>query len=313
MTTSGSIEIPLAAEWAQIRHERNALRERLSRLEAERGRVSEAVLERVRGDYESRRADLEARAEDLAARARHEAASLERAVDRQESEVQRLRFALEEYDLRERLGEELDPASARQAASLRSDLARLEEDLRAVAELRDRVGAIADGRSSSHSAVVAPPAAVSPPPRPAPPSPLPPPIAPPPPSAPSTESADLLPEIPPFTVPHPVGPLETLPATPLAPPARPRLVPVESPDGESAYFLSGTMVVGRNPESDLRFPVGTVSRRHAELSEGPDGWTVRDLHSENGTWVNGERTWEKVLVDGDQVQFGTVALVFRIV
>jgi pSer/pThr/pTyr-binding forkhead associated (FHA) protein len=76
--------------------------------------------------------------------------------------------------------------------------------------------------------------------------------------------------------------------------------------------LAGVMIVGRTPESGLRLPVGTVSRRHAELEPTPAGWVVRDLHSENGTWVNGERIWEKLLADGDRVQFGSVALIFRL-
>lgn len=300
MATSGSIEIPFAAEWAHLRQERAALDERLARLEQERGRVSEAVLERVREDYAMRRRALEARASDLAARAREESGSLGRAVDRQEEAVHRLRFELEEFDLRERIGELLDGSSARRAAELRREIQSLEADLAALIELQRQVGAIAEGSSPGRPA---PPSASAPPP---------------------SGSGEALPPIPPFTKayetiaapaaspapepPAPASPAHT-PAAPVA--ARPRLIPLESADGSDAFVLEGPTIVGRTGDIGLRLLVGTVSRRHAEIEPTTEGWVVRDLHSENGTWVNGERVWERVLVDGDQVQFGSVAMIFR--
>jgi hypothetical protein len=291
MATSGSIEIPFAAEWAHLRQERSALEERLARLEKERGRVSEAVLERVRKDYETRRKDLDARSEDLATRARQESGSLRRAVDRQAEAVHRLRFELEEFDLRERIGETLDASSAARAAELRREIESLEADLGALLELQRQVDTIAEGPSTDPVVDAAPPAI----------EPTPPAVEP---AAPDSEA---LPAIPPFTRAYATVPgVEPAPAA-----ARPCLVPLESPDGSDAFFLDGPTIVGRTGDNGLRLLVGTVSRRHAELEPTPEGWVVRDLHSENGTWVNGERVWEHVLADGDQVQFGSVALVFR--
>ena len=288
-TASGSIEIPLAAEWQHLRREREALRDRLRRLDAERGRVSDAVLERVRADYERQRAGLETRAQELAHRAEREERTLVAAVERQQVELREHNLAIEEFDLRERLGEALDPDSARRARELRGERNRLQEDLRGLVDLRDRVMAIAAGRLFSGTGE---------------------------PGAPVTVPAPLLTR--PHRIdtggsaPHPeqLSPLPP-PLAPARPALAPRLVPAESPDGIDAFLLSGPAVVGRNPESDLRLPIGTVSRRHAELAPSAEGWVVRDLHSENGTWVNGERVWERVLCDGDQVHFGTVCLVFR--
>lgn len=309
MATSGSIEIPLAAEWAQLRRERSALRDRIARLDDERGRVSQAVLERVRGDYLRRKADLDARAEDLAGRARQEQAALARAADRQEEGVQRLRFELEEYDLRERIGEQLDPVASRRASELRRELQSLEEDLAALAELQAGIAAVADMRTSSQ-AIPAPPqeprkvsaefaAALDE----------------------AVSAVELLPPIPPLTRAYDTVSGSQAEAAPPPPPPAPAATPLgtdarleapESPGGADAVRLSGAIVVGRTPESGLRLPVGTVSRRHAELAPSAEGWVVRDLHSENGTWVNGERIWERLLVDGDRVQFGSVALIFRL-
>ncbi|HLF56909.1 MAG TPA: FHA domain-containing protein [Thermoanaerobaculia bacterium] len=290
MSTSGSIEIPFAAEWSQLRRDRVALRERLARLDAERGKVSEEVFARVRADYLQRQEDLELRTSDLAQRAGREATALSDAVGRQEESARVLRAQLEEFDLRERLGEKLEASSARRAAELRRELHLAEDDLIALVELRDRVTAIAEGRSSGYLAVIGDAA-----------------TAPPVPSPPALEVPPALAEValPPLPPPAP----SSAPPPPGAGVAR--LVPVESTDARDFYALAGRTIVGRGAENDLRLPVGTVSRRHAEIERIAGGWLVRDLHSENGTWVNGERIWEQVLVDGDQVQFGTVCLVFH--
>ena len=50
----------------------------------------------------------------------------------------------------------------------------------------------------------------------------------------------------------------------------------------------------------------TVSRRHAVVSAAQDRWTVRDLGSTNGTWVNGARLAEgetRAIHDGDRIGF----------
>lgn len=68
--------------------------------------------------------------------------------------------------------------------------------------------------------------------------------------------------------------------------------------------------VARNPGSDLRFSDPTVSRSHARLSFGPDGWVLADLGSTNGTRVNG---WlvsrPQVVRPGDRVSFGRQTVV----
>ncbi|HEX2864733.1 MAG TPA: FHA domain-containing protein [Deinococcales bacterium] len=73
----------------------------------------------------------------------------------------------------------------------------------------------------------------------------------------------------------------------------------------------GTTTVGRGPENDLVLADPTVSTRHAVLETGPDGVTVTDLQSTNGTLLNG-----RALVAGqpaparvgDEIAFGAVRL-----
>jgi FHA domain len=55
-----------------------------------------------------------------------------------------------------------------------------------------------------------------------------------------------------------------------------------------------------------------VSRLHALLECFAAGWSVRDLGSVNGTFVNGERLLaEHRLEDGDELRVGETRLVFR--
>ncbi len=68
-----------------------------------------------------------------------------------------------------------------------------------------------------------------------------------------------------------------------------------------------TVVVGRGVDTDITVYDPTISRRHAELIAGPDGVTVKDLGSSNGTHVNGRRLTTARLAPGDSVSFGKVS------
>ncbi len=54
----------------------------------------------------------------------------------------------------------------------------------------------------------------------------------------------------------------------------------------------------------------TVSRRHAEFYRQGSRFTVRDVGSLNGTYVNRERIEEAELTGGDEVQVGKFRLMF---
>lgn len=70
----------------------------------------------------------------------------------------------------------------------------------------------------------------------------------------------------------------------------------------------GEISIGRTPDNALVLDDGSVSRRHASLTHGADGWTLRDHGSTNGTFVNGVKVREALLRDGDRVRVGGVIL-----
>lgn len=80
--------------------------------------------------------------------------------------------------------------------------------------------------------------------------------------------------------------------------------------GESFEAIGDTTVIGRSPECDVFLDDVTVSRRHAELVRANDVFTIRDLGSLNGTFVNRRRIESSVLEDDDEVQVGKYRMTF---
>jgi pSer/pThr/pTyr-binding forkhead associated (FHA) protein len=95
------------------------------------------------------------------------------------------------------------------------------------------------------------------------------------------------------------------------PPGSAMLVVQKGPSAGSRFLLDTDVVTaGRHPDSEIFLDDVTVSRRHAEFKRGPHGFTVRDVGSLNGTYVNRDRIDEVVLQGGDEVQIGKFRLVF---
>jgi hypothetical protein len=95
-------------------------------------------------------------------------------------------------------------------------------------------------------------------------------------------------------------------------PAGSALLVVQRGPSAGSRFLLDTDVVaaGRHPESEIFLDDVTVSRRHAEFRRTSDGYTVADVGSLNGTYVNRDRIDEVALQGGDEVQIGKYRLVY---
>jgi len=80
--------------------------------------------------------------------------------------------------------------------------------------------------------------------------------------------------------------------------------------GESFEAIGDRALIGRSPECDVFLDDVTVSRRHAELLREANVFTIRDLGSLNGTFVNRQRIESSVLEDDDEVQVGKYRMTF---
>jgi len=83
-------------------------------------------------------------------------------------------------------------------------------------------------------------------------------------------------------------------------------------DSGRRVVVQGRAVLGRSAEADVALGDDSVSRRHAVIEFAQGGFTVRDLGSTNGTFVNGESVKEAELEDGDLLRLGLAEAVFRV-
>ena len=89
------------------------------------------------------------------------------------------------------------------------------------------------------------------------------------------------------------------------------LVVKRGPNAGSRFVLErGQTTIGRHPDSDIFLDDVTVSRRHAEIYNNDASFTVTDVGSLNGTYLNRERIESADLHSGDEVQIGKFRLVF---
>ena len=83
-------------------------------------------------------------------------------------------------------------------------------------------------------------------------------------------------------------------------------------DGSASGRLGlGVFTLGRALDCDVVLPEATVSRHHAELRCEDGAWTLTDLRSRNGTYVNGRRAWRVRVEPGDELVLGGERLRFQ--
>jgi hypothetical protein len=90
-----------------------------------------------------------------------------------------------------------------------------------------------------------------------------------------------------------------------------RLVALEEGAAAMEFRVQPLTTIGRTRHNDVQVDAPSVSRKHAEIALTENGYVLRDLGSENGTFVNGERIAEHPLIDGDLLHFGGVGFSFH--
>jgi len=89
------------------------------------------------------------------------------------------------------------------------------------------------------------------------------------------------------------------------------LIVRRGPNKGARFLLDADLVtIGRHPNADIFLDDVTVSRRHAEISRTAGEFTVRDLASLNGTYLESARVEAAVLSNGSELQVGKYHLTF---
>jgi len=83
--------------------------------------------------------------------------------------------------------------------------------------------------------------------------------------------------------------------------------------GQRVALASPPVTIGRADDNRVVLAPETCgSRHHAELTEKDGVWSVSDLGSLNGTYINGERIeWPRALRPGDQIKIAGDVMVFE--
>src|SRR5690554_4048305 len=97
-----------------------------------------------------------------------------------------------------------------------------------------------------------------------------------------------------------------IPTGVLMPPAAesyPVLIAQSGPLNGERWTIRNPLVIGRGEDCEVIIPDRKISRHHARLVPSPQGITLEDLDSKNGTHYNGKPLKGSVLLhDGDLIQ-----------
>lgn len=85
-------------------------------------------------------------------------------------------------------------------------------------------------------------------------------------------------------------------------------------DGSQKAFPlpSNLTVLGRRHDCDLCIPLMVVSRRHCQLSLNSESLKLRDLDSQAGTFLNGQRISDATIKAGDYITIGPLTFLVQI-
>jgi len=86
--------------------------------------------------------------------------------------------------------------------------------------------------------------------------------------------------------------------------------PVKDPSRAAIITVGNYLTIGRDPRCDLVIKDEFVSSRHARIERKSDGFAIRDLHSRNGSFLNGSRVTEAALAVNDRLRFGETTYIF---
>jgi hypothetical protein len=297
------IDIKAVKSLVKLKDDKNQVRGFLDKAGELRDKVDKTVFERVKGDYERRHAELDMQSIPLKDEAREEYRKLvllsnqieeafeEARVDKEELEFRHAVGELSEKDLQDQLKEAEKAVSERQSEMAEAEKLKKQfiEAFDSEEELEGDSSGVdePDGRSATLSIAGGPVSGAT------------------------RIDSDLdRTRVVPFDAPPDTGE-RSVTDTFILPEACLVTLDEEGEEGRQ-YSLGAFNYIGRTEENQIQITLPGISRKHALLSAGPDGFLLQDLQSHNGTFVNEERVDEHRLEDGDLIGIGNVRLLFRL-
>jgi len=93
----------------------------------------------------------------------------------------------------------------------------------------------------------------------------------------------------------------------------PRLVALNGPlSGQTIYLDEPVVSIGRLGSNDICLEDPFVSRHHCVIRNEDDECLIDDLHSANGTYLNGDRVNNGLLKEGCLLQIGTSKFIVKL-
>jgi hypothetical protein len=81
-------------------------------------------------------------------------------------------------------------------------------------------------------------------------------------------------------------------------------------DEKRIELEEGEVIIGRIPECEIQLLVENVSRKHARIIYRNEDYSIEDLGSKNGVYVNGVKVEKCVLRRHDMIEIGGVKILF---
>ncbi|NJN14319.1 MAG: FHA domain-containing protein [Planctomycetes bacterium] len=92
----------------------------------------------------------------------------------------------------------------------------------------------------------------------------------------------------------------------------PKVIITEGPGAGKQYPLDQAAILGRLETNDIPVKDGKASREHAKIYKQGQAFSIVDLNSSNGTFVNGLKITKHTLADGDEISIGMVIMRFEL-
>jgi hypothetical protein len=289
----------------EIKNQQDLIKGYLKKAGEQKAKVDIKVYQIVRNDYENRHKSLEQEAEPLKAEARKEYKKLSALYEKLTVAFDEARIGKEELEFRHSVGELSDDGLAEQLKDSERKVEQCQTELAEADKLKERF--LTAFHSKEELEEGAPDIAESV----------------------TSERVRRDEDFDAKTV--VVSPEELSQATRIVPPGGlPPTEPVERPEMEGSaktvvlreatlttekegdeYRLGPLNEIGRGLDNHIKLSGAGVSKKHALITASPNGFTIKDMKSRYGTFVNDEKITECNLADGDRIRIGELYLIFK--